>query len=187
MLVGFMLYRELESNEKNPSLKKAETVSRYHEFLLSKRLSPNELKQDMRTHQYTLSVGGNNKAFLAFPADQPEAVRIVIEKAATRTPWDIQLNQPGHAVKEGQRYTVSFRARADQARESVVAFAENHPPWGALGLRKTISLTTEWQTFNEVFTAIADDDSARIHFDLGGDDRSVEFSDVDLHNAITER
>jgi SAM-dependent methyltransferase len=49
-----------------------------------------------------------------------------------------------------------------------------------LGLYRKIELTPEWQSFEEEFVAAADEDNARIHFDLGNSGIPVELASVNL-------
>jgi hypothetical protein len=139
-----------------------------------------KVEEDPRESIWQLQVNPGNTAELIFPPEHPERVQVAIEKAAAENPWEIQLNQPKLRVKANQRYAVSFRARADRDRTLVVAFAKAHEPWGALGLRKPLDLTTEWQAFNEEFVATETDANARIQFDLAASDIPVEVSDVKL-------
>lgn len=136
-------------------------------------LDPRELKWSLRFEK-------GNVAKLVFPPDDPDGVRIAIEKAETKTSYDIQLNQPNLSVKSNQRYTLYFRARADSPRSIILGFAKNHKPWTNLGLYSKIELTSEWQSFKEDFTATGSDSNGRIHFDLGGSDISVDLSGVVL-------
>ena len=57
-----------------------------------------------------------------------------------------------------------------------------HEPWANLGLYQTIELTSNWRRFQLDFTAIADDDDARIHVDAGNSDIAVELSSVTLRS-----
>jgi hypothetical protein len=132
---------------------------------------------------WDLRAVGGNQADLVFPADDLERVRIDIRKAKTRTDWDIQLNRQGLHVTSNQRYAVQFRARADRSRRIGVGFARAHEPWTSLGLYLKLNLTPEWQTFHEEFLASADDDKARIHFDLGGRNIAVELTSVTLQKV----
>jgi peptidoglycan/xylan/chitin deacetylase (PgdA/CDA1 family)/glycosyltransferase involved in cell wall biosynthesis len=127
-----------------------------------------------------LRVAETNIARLVYLADDPDGFRIAIEKDATGRPFDIQLNRPRLTVLANERYTIHFRARADQPRSIFLGFAQAHAPWSGLGLYKSIDLTAEWQDFQEEFLAAADDKDARIHFDLGGNPISVEFAAVRL-------
>jgi hypothetical protein len=78
---------------------------------------------------------------------------------------------------------VEFRARADRSRRIGVGFARAHEPWTSLGLYLKLNLTPEWQTFHQEFLASADDDKARIHFDLGGRNIGVELTSVTLQKV----
>jgi hypothetical protein len=44
----------------------------------------------------------------------------------------------------------------------------------------TVHLTPEWQTVEEEFVALDDDDDCRIHFDLGGRPIGVDLTSVVL-------
>lgn len=131
---------------------------------------------------WTLSVHDGNVATLVSPGKSPaqEVVRVDIKKALTPTGWHIQLNQAPLKVESHRRYSVSFRGRAQSTRNVFVGFARAHEPWTDLGLYRGLAMSPKWQTFQEEFVATADDNNARILFDLGGSDISVEFSDVKL-------
>jgi hypothetical protein len=147
-------------------------------------------EEDVRHSQWWLRVSIGNVANLTFTQQNkninnkmPETtdiVRVAIRKAETKDTWGIQLNQAQLRVKENHRYAVNFRARADSPRSIFVGFAKAHEPWSKLGLWKNIELTPEWRSFQEEFVASANEDKARIQFDVGGSDISVEFSDVSL-------
>jgi SAM-dependent methyltransferase len=55
-----------------------------------------------------------------------------------------------------------------------------------LGLYEEIELSPEWREFHREFVAIADEDSARIHFDLGALAIPVEVALVSLHSHMDE-
>jgi Glycosyl transferase family 2/Carbohydrate binding domain len=137
-------------------------------------------EQDVRKIEWNLRVAGGSEAGLVFPPDDPDTVRIAIGKAATKTGFDIQLNQPHLKVKANHGYTIQFRARADRERSIAVGFAEAHEPWNGLGLYKRVELTGEWQSYEQEFVAAADESNARIHFDVGESDISVELGSVSL-------
>lgn len=137
-------------------------------------------EKDIGESPYELRVAGGNTADLLFPANNPEIVRIAIRKTKRKKKWDIQLNQPHLKVKSNQHYTVSFRGRADRPRSIILGVAKAHEPWSGLGLYKRIDLTPQWQSFQEGFLPTADEDNARIHFDLGGSNIAVEVSSVSL-------
>lgn len=137
-------------------------------------------EKDIGDSPYELRVAGGNIADLVFPTSNPEIVRIAIKKTQRRKKWDIQLNQPHLKIKSNRHYTVSFRGRADRPRSIILGVAKAHEPWSGLGLYKRIDLTPEWQSFQEGFLPTADEDNARIHFDLAGSNIAVEVSSVSL-------
>lgn len=136
--------------------------------------------ESIQETRWSLQVFEGNLANLVFPSDHSESVRIAIGKAETPTPWHVQLNQDRLSVKSDEHYAVSFEGRADSARRVAVAVSEAHPPWESVGLYREIELSPKWQTFQIDFVATADDDNARVHFDVGGSDVSVELSAVML-------
>lgn len=115
----------------------------------------------------------------AHPADNAAALRLEIAKA-DGTGWHLQLKCRPLALKEGQYYTVSFRARADEPRDLSYGVGQDHEPWGSLGLGSSAKLTRQWQTFRTGFIATAADANARLTFSFGGSPISVELADVVL-------
>lgn len=134
----------------------------------------------VRELKWQLRVARGNHAQLVFPPEDPELLRVAISEATTRDPWDIQLNQPNLVVKSGCSYKLTFRARADRSRTINLGFSKAHNPWDGLGLYRTIDVTPEWQDHDFEFVANADDENARIHFDVGGNGSSVELSSLIL-------
>jgi glycosyltransferase involved in cell wall biosynthesis/SAM-dependent methyltransferase len=132
---------------------------------------------------FLFRVAGASEAHLEVPPDAPDVFRIVIDRDESKESFDIQLNQPRWKVQAGKRYQAMFKARADRVRSIGFGVAMAHDPWTGLGLYRQLDLAPEWRTFQEEFTAAADDDNARIHFDLGGADVPVEISSVSLHQA----
>lgn len=108
-----------------------------------------------------------------------EGVRIEIDKADL-TGWHIQLNQGGLAVRAGRYYTLTFRARAEKPRRIGYNVGQAHQPWRMLGMARSVELTGTWQRFRAGFVASADDENARVNFQLGGSTVAVELADVRL-------
>ncbi len=138
-------------------------------------------EEDSRKRRWRLQVLAGNVGELVLPPDNPDAIRVAIRKGGTQDTWGIQLNQDRFTVKAHHRYSLTFRARADSPRNITVGFSKAHEPWSNLGLWQNIALTKEWKSFEEEFTPGADEDNARIHFDVGSSDVSVELSHVSLH------
>ncbi|MBE3069218.1 MAG: carbohydrate binding domain-containing protein, partial [Planctomycetes bacterium] len=111
---------------------------------------------------------------------QPDgSLRIEITKA-DETNWHLQVKQVGLAVKGGQYYSLSFRARADQPRTVGYGVQQDEDPWNNLGLSGTARLTKEWKTFRDGFTANRDSGVSRLSFSVGGTTTGVELADVSL-------
>lgn len=140
------------------------------------------IPEESRAAKWNLKVHEGNEATLVASHESPEreVLRVDIKKAGTQTGWHIQLNQAPLKVQSGHHYSVTFRARADSARNVFLGFARAHAPWTDLGLYRSLALSPEWHSFQEEFVPSADDDNARILFDLGGSNISAEFVDVKL-------
>ena len=96
------------------------------------------------------------------------------------TSWHVQFSQGGLAVQAGQRYRLRFAARASAAGAIDANVKQNHDPWDGLGLWGTAELTTDWQTFDFVFTATANDADGQVGFDIGQAVRVLWFDAVNL-------
>jgi len=123
-----------------------------------------------------LRTDGGSVAKLSYSANDPEWVRIAIERAATCTSPDIQSNRPYYALRASHHYRVQLQAKADRLRDIAIGAATAHAPWTSLGLYQRIELTQGWQSFELEFVATMDDDRARIHFDVGASEGSVELT-----------
>jgi SAM-dependent methyltransferase len=121
----------------------------------------------------------DNAGYLSpIPPYGPDAVHVVIEKAAGQAVWEIQLHQPGPAVAAGQVCVLHFRARAAGRRRMGVGLARSNPPWSDLGLYREVAVTPEWESFREKFTVSADQELTRLVFNLGMEEISVELAAV---------
>ena len=73
-----------------------------------------------------------------------------------------------------------FRARASEPRELCYGIVEADARWDRLGRYKTVPLSSEWQAFHMRFGPMPQSANARLHFDVGGNDVTVELADVSL-------
>ena len=96
------------------------------------------------------------------------------------TAWHVQFWQPGLAIAAGQRYQVSFDARAGVPGEIGFSVMQAHDPWEGLGLWGTAPLSTAWSHYSAVFQATQDDADGRVSFEVGQAVRSLWFDDVSL-------
>jgi glycosyltransferase involved in cell wall biosynthesis/SAM-dependent methyltransferase len=139
-----------------------------------------------RETRWWLQVHEGSVASLVERPGQSGAAQISIATAGATAGWHIQLNRLGLSVRGGQQYTISFRARADRPRSIGVGFSKAHTPWDGLGLYQSIELEPEWRSFAEDFVATEDESNARLHFDVGGSDASVELSEVHFQPSSEE-
>jgi hypothetical protein len=93
------------------------------------------------------------------------AVRVTITKPP-EAGWPIRFEQQHLAVRKGQAYTLTFRARAEEPLRLQIGFEQAHEPWGRLASPAPADLTTEWQEFRYGFICGADDENARVIFDF---------------------
>jgi glycosyltransferase involved in cell wall biosynthesis/SAM-dependent methyltransferase len=159
-------------------------------FALQQALAPYRQPQNQsktprpasRASQWQLRVAEGNEATLCVPAPDHGIMRVAIGQAATSAPFDIQLNQPLLTIRGHQEYVLRFLVRADSPRSICFGLARAHAPWTDLGLYRQIDLTGEWQSFQAEFCATADEDNARILFDVGAHGIAVEVSAVCLRS-----
>lgn len=120
-------------------------------------------------------------------SDKPSAVmRIYNIKVNYKEHWHIQLQRGHICVERGVKYLLCFRARADKKRPIAASVGQNHAPWDALGYYREYFLTPQWEYYEGGFTASDNDVNARIRFDLGKSDISVEIADVELRRELRE-
>lgn len=91
------------------------------------------------------------------------AVRLDVQKAG-REAWHVQFSQPGFKVTKGRLYTLRFQAKADKPGNIAVYLGQAHDPWQQIGFGQPVALGKDWQTFEFVGHANADDDNARLCF-----------------------
>lgn len=93
-------------------------------------------------------------------------------------PGDLYLLHGGLSLYEGNRYTVTFRARAARSRTATVIVQREVTPFENGGLQQTINLTTTWQTYTMAFTASQTMPSARVAWQIGHDVNTVWLDDA---------
>jgi hypothetical protein len=117
------------------------------------------------------------------PAEGPSGgacARLQVTATGTAD-WHIQLNQPGLALVSGTVYTASFSAKADRTKVVTFIVEMAHDPWAGLGIAKSVTLTTSWQSFTTTFMATATDANARFNFRNMGDQLATYwFADCSL-------
>jgi len=100
--------------------------------------------------------------------------------------YEVRLSQPV-SVQMGQKYLISFRARADAARPIRVGIDLPVAPYttfGVLGNRKDatpdapVTLTTDMQTYEWVFTSSGSSQAANFDIDVGNSAVGLTIDDV---------
>lgn len=102
--------------------------------------------------------------------------------------WHLQLHRVGLDLKEGEPYTLTFRAWADKERNLPVYTGLDQPDWHHTGLDATLKIGTQPQLFRLVFTAVRTvKDHNRLSFVLGDALGDVYLSDIQLQlGVVTE-
>ena len=109
-----------------------------------------------------------------------KSIHAVVTKA-DGTDWHVQAHQTGLNLTEGATYTVSFRAKADQARSMAVNAGLDQADWHNIGLNASAGLTTEWKRYKFTFRAERTvPNHARIAFVLGGMPGGVDLADLQV-------
>lgn len=135
---------------------------------------------------WNLTVQPPCTANLVVAADRPDVTRVVIGKTEdVLMPWHIRVTRRGLKVQAGEKYTLSFRARADEPRGIVCSINQGQSPWRNLGLYKLFTLTPTWETFQAGFRPDASEENAQIEISLGNSDVDVELAEVRLETVET--
>ncbi len=103
--------------------------------------------------------------------------------SAAGDPWSVNASQV-LPLDASTNYTLTFRAKATQARNIVAGIGLNAQPFS--NDVETVALTTEWQTFTLQLSTLDDqgnafsDVAARVLFDMGAEVGDVTLDDVSL-------
>lgn len=98
-------------------------------------------------------------------------------------PWSVNTSQV-LTIEPATNYTLSFRARASQARSIIAGIGLNAAPFSSD--TANVALTTEWQTFTLNLTSLDEDgdpfgdDNSRALFDMGAEVGDVFLDDISL-------
>jgi len=127
-------------------------------------------------HQGTSDAAIETAAF-ATPETAPGAH--VTVKQVDGTDWHVQIHVTGLTFKEGDTYTVSFRAKADKPRAMAVGAGLDQADWHNIGLAATSGVTADWKEFHYTFdarnTVVG---HGRVAFTLGNQTGEVDIADL---------
>ena len=102
-------------------------------------------------------------------------------RAVDGVDWHLQNHIRGLTLKNGDTYTVSFRARSDAPRKMPVVLNKDIEDWHSMGLYATADLDTQWRDYAFCFTARdATPGHARLGFVLGDQTGTVHVEDLQL-------
>ncbi len=132
--------------------------------------------------RWSFRVAGGNRARLRLSAGDADTIHVEIDALASPAPFDVQANFNDVSVRRGERYRLSFRARAERPRQARVGIAQAHEPWAGLGWYRVVDLTPEWTEVVDEFIAAADEPVARVHFDLADSPAAVDIAAVALRS-----
>lgn len=68
-------------------------------------------------------------------------------------PWDFQIHQVGHDLKNGQVYTLSFKIKASPARDVSVGARYDEADWRGIGFDQKVNADEQWRTYSFTFRA----------------------------------
>jgi hypothetical protein len=106
-------------------------------------------------------------------------LRINITQAGTAD-WHVQMNQGSLGFTEGEIYTLSFWAKADNHSQMFVGIQQAYNPWGTFE-SITYALSTDWQQYTLSFLTGFTDNNTRVNFGgLGLVASNVYLADVSL-------
>ncbi|MHC4740526.1 MAG: carbohydrate binding domain-containing protein [Planctomycetota bacterium] len=98
--------------------------------------------------------------------------------------WHLQVKQSNLQIAEGQYYTLSFDAVAEQPRSISCNLMQDHSPYSGLGFNATANLSDQWQSYSYGFVANANDTNGRVTFSFGGGDTTTFYlTNVKLHTG----
>jgi len=115
-----------------------------------------------------------------------DTIVITTEEAGTDD-YSVQLVQADLPMINGNAYTVTFEACADEDRTMNVDVSGPHAGYIRYMEDTTVDLTSSWQTYQFVFTMMEDDDNyGRIEFNMGATDSTATIRIRNVRIEITE-
>lgn len=95
--------------------------------------------------------------------------------------WHVQIFQIKLDLKAGKEYVLTFKAKADAARDIQANAGIDQEDWHNIGLDETVQLTTEWKEYKCTFTVNDPaDKNNRVGFMFGQAKGKVWLKDVTL-------
>ncbi|MFO0947377.1 MAG: carbohydrate binding domain-containing protein [Planctomycetota bacterium] len=119
---------------------------------------------------------------------QPGVARVEIQESPSQDPGTLALVARFSDVKAGERYAISFHARADEPRKISFVVQLDQKPWNIVGENayRSIALSKKWREFYFEFVSEITTPKARVSFQLGGNRTSVELAKVNFLHVCDE-
>ncbi len=133
--------------------------------------------------EWLFSTDRGSLAGLAYPTRALSHVKITVARTDSGGAWTIAAQKIGYCLKGGDRYTVTFAARAAAPRRVHVDASIGAPPWTLLGLSQEVEVGLDWEDYQLTFESAATTDRGRIRFGVGQDRATVEIRDVRVRDA----
>lgn len=109
---------------------------------------------------------------------------VKVKVASDGVDWHVQLMQGKHSLVQGQRYEISFWARARRPVKLNLSMMKEAPPWQNYGLNKEFTLNKTWRQYRASFIANANDENeARITFNLGERSNTIWIDRVEFRET----
>ncbi len=131
-----------------------------------------------RPLRWDLGIHRDAEATLATSTDG--VMRVEIQRLSGGPTWHVRLVSPCGPFEKGSRYVIKLRARSDAPRTISLLAIESAARSAPIGLVRNLELDHEWRDFRFDFAASADDEAARLRFNLGASDIPVEISDIEF-------
>lgn len=110
------------------------------------------------------------------------ALRFDVEKIGSAA-WIPQIHRVKLAVEKGTPYRLTFKIRSENESKISIGVVENHDPWRALGLRRDIQATKDWQEFSLPFLPTNSDNVVRVSIGSFQAGVSIEIADLSLQSG----
>lgn len=100
------------------------------------------------------------------------------------TDWLLQLHLQGLNLQKGERYTVSFMAKAKDSRSLWLNTRTDREPWSFLGLDQRIAVGTDWKRYTATFVVNnPDPNHNRLSWTFGDSATDFYLGDVSLRSG----
>jgi len=99
--------------------------------------------------------------------------------------WHVQLRKGNLSLEQGKKYRYSFKAKADTNRSVTSYIGMSSDPWSAYSGYNGATLADTFNLYTVIFDMNgADDNSARMVFDLGTSDIDVTIAEIKLEEIV---